>query len=93
MIGGNTRVNLDVPPFFLYSGFNVTPIGVNRVGLERAGFSSAEIAGVKKMYRILYTCGLKLEIALERILTDCGGEAAEHLVRFIRSSERGICRP
>src|SRR5881396_1305384 len=25
MIGGNTRVNLDVPPFFMYSGFNVTP--------------------------------------------------------------------
>src|SRR5581483_7549794 len=23
MIGGNTRVNSDVPPFFLYSGFNV----------------------------------------------------------------------
>ncbi|HXJ41435.1 MAG TPA: acyl-ACP--UDP-N-acetylglucosamine O-acyltransferase, partial [Bryobacteraceae bacterium] len=32
MIGGNTRVNLDVPPFFLYSGFDVEPVGLNVVG-------------------------------------------------------------
>jgi UDP-N-acetylglucosamine acyltransferase len=93
MIGGNTRVNLDVPPFFLYSGFNVTPVGINRVGLERAGIGAADIAGVKKMYRLLYTSGLKLEDALERIRTDCPTALADHLVRFIRSSERGICRP
>ena len=29
MIGGNTRVNSDVPPFFLYSGFNVEAKGLN----------------------------------------------------------------
>src|SRR6202007_2688673 len=39
MIGGNTRVNSDVPPFFLYTGFNVEAKGVNLVGLKRAGFS------------------------------------------------------
>src|SRR5512138_1058696 len=39
MVGGNTRVNADVPPYFLYSGFNVTPMGLNIVGLQRAGFS------------------------------------------------------
>src|ERR1700733_1533462 len=44
MIGGNTRVNLDVPPFFLYSGFNVEAKGLNLVGLKRAGFTLAQIA-------------------------------------------------
>src|ERR1700690_2158956 len=38
MIGGNTRVNRDVPPFFLYSGFNVAAVGLNLVGLKRAGY-------------------------------------------------------
>ena len=38
MIGGNTRVNSDVPPFFLYSGFNVEAKGLNLVGLKRAGY-------------------------------------------------------
>ena len=40
MIGGNSRVNLDVPPFFLYSGFNVEPVGLNIVGLRRNGFTA-----------------------------------------------------
>ena len=67
MIGGNTRVNLDVPPFFLYSGFNVTPVGLNVVGLSRAGFSKEDISELKKVYRLLYRSGLKTEDALERI--------------------------
>ena len=57
MIGGNTRVNSDVPPFFLYSGFNVAAKGLNLVGLKRAGFKAADIAALKKAYRILYRPG------------------------------------
>jgi UDP-N-acetylglucosamine acyltransferase len=93
MIGGNTRVNLDAPPFFLYSGFNVTPVGLNTVGMERAGFAVEEISDLKKAYRLLYTSGLKLQEALERILAACATGHARRLVEFVRSSERGICRP
>jgi UDP-N-acetylglucosamine acyltransferase len=92
MIGGNTRVNSDVPPFFLYSGFNVEAKGVNVVGLKRAGLSTKQIAALKVGYRLLYRSGLKLENALQRIESEVGGEEAAHLVRFIRGSKRGICR-
>jgi UDP-N-acetylglucosamine acyltransferase len=92
MIGGNTRVNADVPPYFLYSGFNVEPVGVNLVGLKRSGLPDAEIAAIKKMFRILYKSGLKLAEALARIESEVPGEHARHMVEFIRSSERGICR-
>src|ERR1035441_2617886 len=44
MIGGNSRVNSDVPPFFLYSDFNVSAKGLNLVGLRRAGFTLAQVA-------------------------------------------------
>src|SRR5438105_7865530 len=40
MIGGNSRVNSDVPPYFLCSDFNVAAKGLNLVGLRRAGFSN-----------------------------------------------------
>ena len=93
MIGGNTRVNADVPPFFLYSGFNVAPVGVNTVGLERAGYSGQQTAELKRMFRLLYRSGLRQEQALARIQTEFGTAEAEHLVNFVRSSERGICRP
>jgi UDP-N-acetylglucosamine acyltransferase len=92
MIGGNTRVNLDVPPFFLYSGFNVEAKGLNMVGLKRAGFTLAQVSKLKKAYQLLYRSGLLLEQALERIEQDLPDKNTEHLVAFIRRSERGICR-
>ena len=92
MIGGNSRVNSDVPPFFLYSDFNVAAKGLNLVGLRRAGLTAGEIATLKAAYRILYRSGLKLGEALARIETEHPSEHTRHLVEFIRTSKRGICR-
>jgi UDP-N-acetylglucosamine acyltransferase len=92
MIGGNTRVNLDVPPFFLYSGFNVEAKGLNVVGLRRAGFTATQVGRLKKAYQTLYRSGLKLEEALAKIESDPGDEHTQHLAAFIRRSVRGICR-
>ena len=47
MVGGGTRVNKDVPPYFLYAGLYVTPIGLNLVGLKRAGFTAADVKALK----------------------------------------------
>ena len=93
MIGGNSRVNLDTPPFFLYSGFNAAPVSVNAVGLRRAGFTRDQAQAIKRAYRILYAEGLKLDDALARIEFEIGTPEAMQLVRFARSSKRGICRP
>ena len=92
MIGGNTRVNLDVPPFFLYSGFDVEAKGLNLVGLKRAGYRSADVTTLKRAYQILYRSGLKLEEALTRIETEIPTPETLHLVAFVRRSSRGICR-
>ena len=92
MIVGNTRVNSDVPPYFLYTDFNVAAKGLNMVGLKRAGFSLDEIRKLKEAYRLLYRSNLKLEDALARIEGEIDSPHARHLVQFIRSSERGICR-
>ena len=91
MVGGNTRVNSDLPPYFLYSDFNVAAKGLNIVGLKRAGFSLAEIKLLKEAYRLLYRAGLPREEALGRIESELPSEHARHLVDFVRSSKRGIC--
>jgi UDP-N-acetylglucosamine acyltransferase len=93
MIGGNTRVNLDAPPFFLYSGFDIEPQGINAVGLRRAGFCTTDVTALKRSYRILYQEGVKLQTALDRIEAEVPGELARELVTFVRRSKRGICRP
>ena len=92
MIGGNTRVNSDVPPFFMYSDFNVAAKGLNVVGLKRAGYKASDVAMLKKAYQLLYRSGLKLDEALSRIESEIPSPETRHLVSFIRRSERGICR-
>lgn len=92
MIGGNTRVNSDVPPFFLYAGYNVEAKGLNLVGLKRAGYKASDVALLKKAYQILYRSGLKLADALAKIESELPGPETRHLVEFVRRSERGICR-
>ena len=91
MVGGNTRVNSDLPPYFLYSDFNVAAKGLNVVGLKRAGFSLQDVKLLKAAYQILYRSGLKREEALQRIETEASSEHTHHLVSFIRRSKRGIC--
>ncbi len=92
MVAGSTRVNLDLPPFFMYAGLYAEAKGLNVVGLKRAGFTVAQVAMVKKAYRVLYRSGLKLEEALAKIESELADENTLHLVRFVRGSKRGICR-
>jgi UDP-N-acetylglucosamine acyltransferase len=92
MVAGNTRVNLDLPPFFTYAGHDARPAGLNAVGMKRAGFTVAQLGVIKKAYRLLYRSGLRLEAALETIEAELPDENAQHLVRFVRASQRGICR-
>jgi UDP-N-acetylglucosamine acyltransferase len=92
MLAGSTRVNKDVPPYFLYGGLYVTPMGVNTVGLKRAGFSATDISTLKKAFRLLFRSRLSVDESLARIEAECEGEYAANLVQFVRSSNRGICR-
>ena len=92
MIGGNTRINSDVPPFFLYAGYNVEAKGLNLVGLKRAGYKASDLSVLKKAYQVLYRSGLKLQDALAKIESELATPETLNLVTFIRRSERGICR-
>jgi len=92
MIGGNTRINSDVPPFFLYAGHDVVAKGLNVVGLKRAGYKASDVSMLKKAYQLLYRSGLKLQDALARIEAEIPTPETLHLVNFIRRSQRGICR-
>lgn len=91
MVGGNTRVNSDLPPYFLYSKFDVAVEGLNLVGMRRAGFTAAEVSTVKSCFKTLYRSGLKKEAACEA-LEQMGHPLADHIARFVRASKRGIAR-
>lgn len=92
MVGGMAKVVKDVPPYFLVDGNPARVIGVNIVGLRRNGLSLEVRAEIRKAYRILYSSGLNLHAALERIKQELANfDEIGHLVEFLESSSRGIC--
>ena len=92
MVSGLARVNSDLPPFFLYAGFNVVAIGLNVIGLRRAGFSREQRQQLKAAYKLLYRSGLSLTDAVRRIQTELPGPDAQQLLEFLGRSKRGIAR-
>jgi UDP-N-acetylglucosamine acyltransferase len=90
MVGGGSKINLDVPPFFTVDGVPGRAVGLNVVGLRRAGFGDEDLRALKQAYRILYRSKLRREEALREI-ERLQNDAAQRLVEFIRASERGIC--
>ena len=92
MISGNTRVNLDAPPFFTFAGFEIAPKGLNLVGLRRAGFQPGQLAVIKRAYRLLYRSNLRRDDALAAIEREIDTPETRELTAFVRSSRRGIAR-
>jgi len=91
--GGHTMVGQDIPPFLTASGNRVRPYGINKVGLERTGFSPQDIQDVQKAYKIFYRSKLGHKEAVERIQAELGHSPhALRFAAFCRDSTRGVCR-
>jgi UDP-N-acetylglucosamine acyltransferase len=67
---------------------------VNRVGLERRGFSPEQLERVKRIHRLLYREGLNRTQALERLQADpdAATEEFRRMLEFAQASERGLAR-
>ncbi len=92
ILAGGTAINKDVPPFCKTRGLAPnTVIGLNVVGLKRAGFGAEERQAVKRAFAILYQSGLNVSQAVARLKQEPSGPARE-FTDFIESSRRGICR-
>jgi UDP-N-acetylglucosamine acyltransferase len=93
-IGGGTTITQDVLPFSMTSAARDTnAYGINKVGLQRCGFSPERIAKIHHAYKILLASKLNTSQALEKLKSEPGhGEDVDMLIRFIEASERGIIK-
>ena len=93
-IGGGTTITQDVLPFSMTSAARDThAYGLNKVGLERRGFSKERIAKIHHAYKILLASKMNTSQALERLKAEADrGEEVDMLIRFIESSERGVIK-
>jgi UDP-N-acetylglucosamine acyltransferase len=96
-IGGGTVITQDVLPYSLTSAErNSRAYGLNKVGLERRGFTAAELKELRAAYRLLLASKLNTSAALaairETIAAGTAGEHVTYLADFIANSKRGIIK-
>jgi len=90
-ISGGSAFSADCPPFCVISGRNVL-VGINVVGMRRAGMARAEISAVRRVFREL----LRRNVPRETLLAELDAGADDHpalaeIASFVRATTRGIC--
>jgi UDP-N-acetylglucosamine acyltransferase len=91
-IGGGTIVTQDVLPFSLTSSKRENKaFGINKVGLQRRGFSAERLQVLQKAFRLLLAAKLNTSQALEKI-KELEGEDVALLAAFLERSERGVIK-
>ena len=94
MIGGMSRVIQDVLPFTIAEGFPAKMRVINKVGMERAGYSAKETAEVRMAFRILFMRELRLSEAVKQLEEEFPNSAnIQLMIEAISLSQRGLARP
>ncbi|MCL4130240.1 UNVERIFIED_CONTAM: hypothetical protein GTU68_063571 [Idotea baltica] len=92
-VAGGSLVRKDIPPYVKAAREPISFAGTNRIGLQRRGFSDANVEDIAKIYRILFKSGLNTSNALEKIKAEMNGSIhSQEIVEFIKSSQKGIMR-
>jgi UDP-N-acetylglucosamine acyltransferase len=93
MIGGCSKIVQDVPPFMIADGNPAETRTINKIGMERNGVPEEAQNALRQAYKILFREGLTIPNALAKIEKELPPLAeVQHLVQFVRSSERGISK-
>jgi UDP-N-acetylglucosamine acyltransferase len=93
-IGGGTTITQDVLPYSMTSAERDThAFMLNKIGLQRRGFTPERIKKLHHAYKVLLASKLNTSQALEKLRSQGElGDDVELLVRFIETSQRGIIK-
>ena len=90
MVGGQAHMVQDVPPYVTVDGLSSLVVGLNKVGLRRAGFNQAAIQELMAAYRVIYRSGLRWADVLEQLRTQFPVGPASLFYEFLSTTARGI---
>lgn len=91
MVGGFSRLVLDVPPYTLGTGPRYRFGGLNRIGLRRSGMSYDMIKTLFKCYQAIYQTDWSVKDALAWIEDHIeASPEVEYFVDFCRTTKRGL---
>ena len=93
IVGGGSKVRIDVPPFIKADREPLAFMGINTIGLERRGFTKEKIHEIHEIYRTLYNMGMNTTQALQHIVDNFSQTPERDLIlEFVKNSERGIIK-
>lgn len=90
MVGGQAHIVKDVPPYVTVDGVSHRIVGLNLIGLRRAGLTSDQIAQLKEAYRLIYRSGLKWSEVLAQLEQRYPSGPATYFREFLGSGRRGF---
>ena len=92
MVGGQARVTRDIPPFVMIDGQTSLMVGLNKVGLKRAGFTRDEIAEIKAIYRYAFSSDLSWNEILASLPQKFPTGHSAEFAEFLAGGTRGFVR-
>jgi UDP-N-acetylglucosamine acyltransferase len=93
MMAGGSATFRDVPPFCMTRNQSANSVmGLNSIGLRRAGLSATDRLELKRAFKVIYKSNLLIAEAVAKLEADFDHPLVTEMLDFIKSSERGICR-
>ncbi len=92
MVGAMGKVVKDIPPYMIADGNPAETRTLNKIGLDRNGFSAEDISRIRSIFKLIYKSGLSREQVIEQIplRPDAADPVVANLLRFLSASHRGI---
>lgn len=92
MLGAMSKIVQDVPPFVIADGNPAIARSINKIGVERNGFTPERVDAVKQTFRLLYRAGLNRAQALDALRQHELAASAEFqlVLDFAAKSDRGF---
>lgn len=93
-VGGFNKVAKDILPFCIADGSPSVIRAVNKIGLERNGFTGEQIAAVTDAYKVIIRSGKTVQEAIALLEERYPGVAeVSEMTDFLQSSKIGLARP
>lgn len=97
MVGFQSHVDRDVPPFMVAEGNPMSLRAVNLTGLKRRDFTDEQIAAIRNMHKAMYRKNQTLELAKAEMEAMRGADVRvntdiDAMLDFLASATRGLVR-
>ena len=92
-VGGMCGAVMDVAPYTIVNGTRAEVVGLNKIGMQRAGMTPEQVERVEQAFKIYFRMKLQSAEALARLEAELGAHPeVAHFIAFVKASKRGVTR-